>query len=160
VAEELLTLKDIARRLNMAESTARYFRDKWPEYIPAVKVGRRTFYQPEAVQVIKTIAEETQKRKSAAETQSRLNSMFAVNIEPAAETQRNNATEQQSQYLTDKTNLKALAQANKEIIYLRGIIERLLRQNQELAGRVMQLEPVKSSERRPGLLKRIFKGNS
>jgi DNA-binding transcriptional MerR regulator len=157
---ELLTLKEIAKQLELAESTARYFRDKWPEYIPTVKVGRRTFYQPEAVEVLRLVAEAQQKRRSAAETQSLLNSMFAVNIEPAAETQRNNATEQQSQYLTDKTNLKALAQANKEIIYLRGIIERLLRQNQELAGRVMQLEPVKSSERRPGLWQRIFKGNS
>ena len=93
--ERLYTLKDIAKELNLAEATARYFRDKYPEYIPTVQLDRRTYYQPEAVEVLRVIAEETQKRKSAAETQSRLNALFAINMEAVEESQRNNATAQQ-----------------------------------------------------------------
>ncbi len=145
MAQELLTLKDIARQLDLAESTARYFRDKWPEYIPTVKVGRRTFYQPEAVQVIKVIAEETQKRRSAAETQGRLNSMFAVNVEQGAETQRNNAAEQQNQYLTVPADIKLIKALRDEIYFLRD-------QNRRLTEKLLQLEPV-----RQPWYKRIFK---
>ncbi len=129
---ELLTLKDIAQRLELAESTARYFRDKWPEYIPTVKIGRRTYYQPEAIEVLRVIAEETQNRNSAAETQNRLNSMFAVTIEQSAEPKRNNATEQQNHNLAELSNLKALAQANKEINRLNILANRLLDANTEL----------------------------
>ncbi len=136
---ELLTMKDIANRLELAESTARYFRDKWPEYIPTVKVGRRTYYQPEAVEVLRVIADETQKRNSAAVTQNRLNSMFAVTLEQGAETQRNNATEQQNHYLAESNNLKALAQANKEIIFLRQLVQELQNDNRRLTEKLLQL---------------------
>ena len=84
--ERLYTLKDIAKELNLAESTARYFRDKYPEYIPTVQLDRRTYYQPEAVEVLRVIAEETQ---------SRLNALFAINMEAVEESQRNNAAAQQ-----------------------------------------------------------------
>ncbi len=154
MAQELLTLKDIARQLNLAESTARYFRDKWPEYIPTVKVGRRTYYQPEAIEVLRVIAEETQKRNSAAETQSRLNALFAVNIEGKEESKRNNATEQQSREIANKEHYRMIAQANKEIYFLRGVIEQLLQDNRELTSKLLQLEAGK--DRRPWY-KRIFK---
>ncbi len=150
---ELLTLKQIAQQLELAESTARYFRDKWPEYIPTVKVGRRTYYQPEAVEVLRVIAEETQKRSNAAVTQSRLNSMFAVTIEQSAETQSSNAAEQQNHNLVEKNNLKALAQANSEIFYLRQLVQDLQQDNRRLTEKLLQLGPGKQ----PTLWQRIFK---
>jgi len=93
--ENLLTIKEIARRLGLAESTARYFRDKWPEFMPAVQHGRRTLYRPEALKVFKIIAEETQKRRSAEEIAERLSPLFAVNIESKRSNAEENAAEQQ-----------------------------------------------------------------
>jgi len=93
--EELLTIKAIAQKLGLAESTCRYFRDKFPEYMPAVQHGRRKLYRPEALKVFKIIAEETQKRRSAEEIAERLSSLFAVNIEPNNKNAEQNAAEQQ-----------------------------------------------------------------
>ncbi len=150
---ELLTLKQIAQQLELAESTARYFRDKWPEYIPTVKVGRRTYYQPEAVEVLRVIAEETQKRSNAAVTQSRLNSMFAVTIEQSAETQSSNAAEQQNHNLTDKEHYKLIAALRDEIFFLRDQVNQLQNDNRQLTGKLLQIQ----APQRPGLWQRIFK---
>ena len=132
---ELLTIKAIAQRLNMAESTCRYFRDKWPEYMPVVQHGRRKLYRPEAVEVIRIIAEETQERKSAEEIAERLNALFAVNVEQSAETQKRSAAEQQKDLIEFKAGYTGLFMAmNDEIQFLRdqvkqqaAIIEQLTR---------------------------------
>jgi DNA-binding transcriptional MerR regulator len=93
--DDLLTLKAIAMKLGLAESTARYFRDKWPEFMPTVQHGRRKLYRPEAVKVFKIIAEETQKRRSAEEIAERLAAVFAVNVESKSSNAEENAAEQQ-----------------------------------------------------------------
>ncbi len=142
MAEELLTIKEIARRLNLAESTCRYFRDKWPEYMPAVKVGRRTFYQAEAIEVLRVIADETQKRRNAAETQNLLNSMFARNIEQNAETQSSRAAEQQNHLIPVNSDIKLIKALREEIFYLRE-------QNRLLTNKLLQLHaPAKPSWQR------------
>ena len=65
--DKLLTIKDIAQRLNIPESTARYYRDKWPEYIPTVGTGRNKRYKPEAVDVLRLVAEGLRNGRSAIE---------------------------------------------------------------------------------------------
>lgn len=124
---DLLTIKAIAQKLGLAESTARYFRDKFPEYMPAVQHGRRKLYRPEALKVFKIIAEETQKRRSAEEIAERLSSLFAVNIEPNNQNAEQSAAEQQSSnslelYRQDIDSRQELAEA----------IRQLVEQNQEL----------------------------
>jgi len=52
---ELLTLKQIAVRLDLPPATVRYYRDLFSEYLPAVKVGRFPQYGEEALQVISDI---------------------------------------------------------------------------------------------------------
>ena len=56
-AHELLTLKQLAEQLGLPESTVRYYRDTYIDQIPSVGTGRRRRYPPEAVAILRTIAE-------------------------------------------------------------------------------------------------------
>jgi DNA-binding transcriptional MerR regulator len=53
----LLTLKQIADALTLPESTARYYRDAFPDLVPCVGTGRRRRYPKEAVAVLRSIAD-------------------------------------------------------------------------------------------------------
>jgi hypothetical protein len=55
--EELLTIKEIARRLDLPESNVRYYRDKFEEYLPHVGHGRKRRYLPKAIEVFALIVE-------------------------------------------------------------------------------------------------------
>jgi DNA-binding transcriptional MerR regulator len=140
---ELLTMKDIAQQLDIPQSNCRYYRDRFIEFIPTVKHGKRTLYQPGAVKVIEEIARLSAKRKSATEIRERLNSLFAVDIEVLNEAQRNKATTQQGEtqaiQASEKANNKALAQANSEIFFLREIVKKQQEQIDNLTTKLLQL---------------------
>lgn len=53
----LYGLCELARELNLPESTARYYRDVFSPFVPSVGVGRRRRYPVEAVTVLRFIAE-------------------------------------------------------------------------------------------------------
>ncbi len=78
---ELLTLQEIARRLNMAPSTVRYYRNQYQEFMPGVKAGRFMKYEPEAVEIIKFIAAATAATKQQQDIRELLSAKFALNIE-------------------------------------------------------------------------------
>lgn len=52
----LYTLRDIAQELHLPESTVRYYRDAFAQYLPTVGAGRRRRYPPEAVATLRLIA--------------------------------------------------------------------------------------------------------
>lgn len=52
----LYTLRDIARELDLPESTVRYYRDAFAHHIHTVGSGRRRRYPPEAVATLRLIA--------------------------------------------------------------------------------------------------------
>jgi len=54
--EPLLTLRELAAQLELPESTVRYYRDAFLDFIPSVGTGRRRRYPPQAVQVLRRIA--------------------------------------------------------------------------------------------------------
>jgi DNA-binding transcriptional MerR regulator len=54
--EPLLTLKQVADRLELPESTVRYYRDAFLDHIPSIGTGRRRRYPPAAVAVLRTLA--------------------------------------------------------------------------------------------------------
>ncbi|MGM0921331.1 MAG: MerR family transcriptional regulator [Bacillota bacterium] len=54
--KQLLTMAQIAKQLNLAESTARFYRDRFEEYIPSVGEGKKR-YKSETVEVLRFIAE-------------------------------------------------------------------------------------------------------
>lgn len=53
----LHSLRDIARELDLPESTVRYYRDAFAPHITTVGTGRRRRYPAEAVAILRTIAE-------------------------------------------------------------------------------------------------------
>jgi DNA-binding transcriptional MerR regulator len=53
----LLTVRDIARELGLPESTVRYYRDAFAEYLPAVGTGRRRRYPLEAIPLLRVVAD-------------------------------------------------------------------------------------------------------
>jgi DNA-binding transcriptional MerR regulator len=53
----LLTIAEISRELNIPESTLRSWRDRFDGFIPATGTGRKKRYKPEAVDVLRSIAE-------------------------------------------------------------------------------------------------------
>jgi DNA-binding transcriptional MerR regulator len=53
----LYTLRQIARELNLPESTVRYYRDAFAAHIATVGMGRRRRYPEEAVATLRAIAE-------------------------------------------------------------------------------------------------------
>lgn len=54
---ELLTIAEIAKRLEIPESTVRYYRDKYPAFVPSIGRGRSRRYPAEAVAVLRFIAD-------------------------------------------------------------------------------------------------------
>jgi hypothetical protein len=52
---ELLTLKDIAIKLGLPESTLRKYRDAYDKYIPMVGTGRDRLHKQEAIEVFRAI---------------------------------------------------------------------------------------------------------
>src|SRR5437899_2019466 len=56
--EPLLTLRQLALELNLPESTVRYYRNAFLDHIPSVGTGRRRRYPREAVQVLRSIADD------------------------------------------------------------------------------------------------------
>src|SRR2546425_8849563 len=51
------TLREIARELNLPESTIRYYRDAFALYLPSIGMGRRRRYPAEALELFRVIAE-------------------------------------------------------------------------------------------------------
>jgi len=82
----LLTIADIARQLGLAESTVRYYRNRFPEFIPAVGDGRARRYRPEALDVLRFIADAMRAQTPAEDVKAALQASFPVNVEPQQQT--------------------------------------------------------------------------
>ncbi len=155
---ELLTLQEIADRLNMPASTVRYYARTFREYMPGVKVGRYLKYEPEAIEVVKVIAEGFNSNQQQQQVRGQLQEKFALNIEQNTNEQEPGttaATTEQQQQQTDIVkyeHAKLTAALRDEIYFLRGQVQELQNDNRELTRRLLQLE----APRRPGLLQRIF----
>jgi len=96
---ELLTIKEIARRLDMPESTVRYHRDMFEEYIPAIGEGRKKRYEPVAVDILRTIAEGMQRNLTRNTIANQLAIEYAINLEIKEE-------QQQTTTKQDKLNIE------------------------------------------------------
>ena len=90
---DLLTMAEIARQLNLPESTVRYYRNRFPEFIPAVGDGRARRYRPEALDVLRFIADAMRAQTPAEDVKAALQASFPVNAEPQQQTA---ATQQQT----------------------------------------------------------------
>jgi DNA-binding transcriptional MerR regulator len=79
--KQLLTMAQIAKQLNLAESTARFYRDRFENFIPSIGEGRKKRYKPETIEVLRFIAEGYNRNLTAMDIKDGLSRMFARNIE-------------------------------------------------------------------------------
>jgi DNA-binding transcriptional MerR regulator len=139
---DLLTLQEIAERLNMPPSTVRYYKDQYQEFMPSVKAGRYPKYEPEAVEIIKFIAAATTANQQQQDIKELLSAKFALNIEEnekgqsVAATAATAATTQQQQteitiYQNHITDLKSEIEFLREELCYKDTI--LLKTLQQLA---------------------------
>lgn len=70
--EELLTLKEISRRLNVPESSIRYYRDRFQDYLPARGEGRKRRYRSDALEIFRTIVQGYKNDRKAEEIKNHL----------------------------------------------------------------------------------------
>jgi len=62
--EELLTLKDIARQLDVPESNLRYYRNRIGDFLPSSGKGRKRRYFPEAIEIFRRTVDNVQEGMS------------------------------------------------------------------------------------------------
>jgi DNA-binding transcriptional MerR regulator len=62
---EILTIAELARNLDLPESTTRYYCNRFAEHLPSVGEGRRRRFKPEALDILRTIAETMRRDKNA-----------------------------------------------------------------------------------------------
>ncbi|MDN4076291.1 MULTISPECIES: MerR family transcriptional regulator [Bacillales] len=93
--DKLLTIAEMAKELDIAESTVRYYRDRFPDFMFSVGEGRKKRYRPETVEVLRFIAEGFNRNLTAIEIESGLSLDFSRNIEVEEETAEPIAVAQQ-----------------------------------------------------------------
>ena len=92
-----LTIVEIAQRLGLPESTVRYYRDHFSDYIPVIGEGRQRRYPAEALEIFQVIAETLRKdHGSATEVEEALNRLFPRNAMTTAEPPQTTTGQQQS----------------------------------------------------------------
>lgn len=96
---ELLTIKAISQELGLAESTVRFYRDKFPHYIPSVGTGKTKRYHPVAVDILRFIADLMRKGKTAEEAENELSllyeAVYDINAKEPQESKNVAAAQQQ-----------------------------------------------------------------
>lgn len=92
----LTTIAEMAKQLSIPESTARYYRDRFKNFIPCVGTGRNRRYQPEALDVLRMIADLSRKGRTAEDIAVRLSETFPSVIDVEQEPQRSHAVTQQT----------------------------------------------------------------
>ncbi len=86
-SEEYLTIKEIARRLEVPESNIRYYRDRFQEFLPTVGQGRKKRYKSQALEVFRFIVKAYQKDQSTDQISHLLQQSFPRHLLPAQEEQ-------------------------------------------------------------------------
>jgi DNA-binding transcriptional MerR regulator len=79
----MLTINEISQEIHIPESTLRYWRDKYADFLPSAGSGRKKRYSPAAIPVFKTIAELSAENKTAADITERLSLEYTRVIEIA-----------------------------------------------------------------------------
>jgi len=159
---ELLSLQEIAERLNMPPSTVRYYRNKYKDFMPEVAAGRYKKFQPEAVEIIKFIAAATTATKQQQEIKELLSAKFALNIDKEEEGESTAATATTTAATQQQQTDNALIVYERQVYNLLEIIKErdqaVKRRDELMLYLVKQLrekEALLEYERRPWW-KKIF----
>lgn len=135
--ERTYSLNQIARELDIAASTLRYWKDNFYPFLESVKRGNKIRYRESSIQVFKRIKELKEQHYNFEDIDNVLMREFPVDIDDLAKEQQGNervSNEQASVMNTDKS--ESLIDENK----LKAIIKQQTNMIQELYGEVEQLK--------------------
>lgn len=107
---ELLSIKDISQEIGIPQSTLRYYRDLFLDFLPATGEGKKKRFYPEAVAVFQAIAKGMHQNKNADDIAKDLNNRFARFIDVNTEPQNSSATYPQDEENSPSQALSPLAQ--------------------------------------------------
>jgi DNA-binding transcriptional MerR regulator len=124
---KLLTIAEIAKQLDIPESTARFYRDRFEAFVPSVGEGRKKRYLPEAAEVLRFIAENFKRNATATEIEEALSRMFPRTVEFRDETAVTTAAAQQQQVFVPSDQLHGL------FTHLATAMQTMAEQKQEIA---------------------------
>lgn len=156
MADKLLTIAEIAKQLDIPESTVRFYRDRFEVFVPSVGEGRKKRYLPEATEVLRFIAENFKRNTTAMEIEEALSRMFPRSVEFHDETAVATAAAQQQQLLVPSDQLQGLfthlvtamqmmAEQKQEIGELRKQIADLQNEQAHQLERTKRLDEAMSS---------------
>lgn len=129
--QDLLTITGIAQKLGMPESTVRYYRNKFSNFIPSIGEGRKKRYRPETVEIIAFIEKMFQDNRTAIEIAEHLAHKFPQNIEVEMEPQQLIATSQQPKNLSLKM-ADMLASQTQALKQLALVLDKFYNHEREL----------------------------
>jgi DNA-binding transcriptional MerR regulator len=95
MAEELLTISEMADRLRIPPSTAAYYIKKFRSFIPSKGRGRNKRYFIEAVEILEIISGHYKNNLTAADIEQRLKSLYPEEIDIDTTTTTATTTKQQ-----------------------------------------------------------------
>jgi DNA-binding transcriptional MerR regulator len=87
MTEPLFTLRDLARELHLPESTVRFYRNSFAAFLPAVGDGRRRRYSPEALGLLRFVAEsfaQNRRREDIVAVLSEMTGIESAEVAPPA----------------------------------------------------------------------------
>jgi len=119
---ETYTLKKIAEKVGIPESTIRYYRDRHKGFVPYIGKGRRRRYTQESLDILLRICAYADENLNAFDIEERLNAEYDRIVEVSAEenetqTQRRSSATQQE---------KALVKADEILPTVQGVINQAL----------------------------------
>jgi len=123
---ELYTIAELSKLLKIPESTARYYRDRHPDYFHYTGKGRKKRYTPETLEALRYICEQANNSRNAEEINEGLQAQFKREINIEEITAVTTAGEQQLKLFEALTNtLGEIANQKQEIQGLREEIKEL-----------------------------------
>jgi hypothetical protein len=89
---DLLSVLSIAKRLNIPESTARYYCRQYADFLPSVGDGRGKRYREGALEILRVVVDMAKDNRSSTDIASHLRQQFPVNIPSASDHQQQSLT--------------------------------------------------------------------
>lgn len=170
--KEFYTVKELGSILDMPESTVRYFRDRFIDFIPFEGKGRSRKYTQESIEVIRAIVEYNNAKMNAEEIEKALSTRFTRVIDITQERREQKAEQSKSQrrefeevsaaaepglQITNQEVMAAIQQVQMSMVGLSQSIAMMMDQQKELEGFKKMIEEMelRSAKREKDLLERI-----
>ena len=160
------TIKKLGELLDVPESTVRYWRDRYSEFIPYSGTGRKRRYPAEALEVLRLICDYSERSSNAEDIKEALSTKFTKFIDIEQEPQRRTtATQQENSLLPTKADLlpvvqgmisEVLGRTLELIADQKGRLEKLETDNRELQAKVKAMAKSKKKRKKPPTTKQMI----